>query len=113
MTTQPKTEPSMPETSAPPADDREDGEGSPRGTVANWATLKSIWRDRDVLYAQSIKALTSEQIDCIRDGRLREVKDLPPEEQGRAGMAALAWYPPEHGQGTGDDRANRGLAGFR
>lgn len=62
--------------------------------------LAIMWADRDARYATLKTALTAEQITVIRNGRIAEANMLPPGERGRAGMAALAWYPPEHGQGS-------------
>lgn len=81
-----------------PADDREPG-SNPQPGVFNFAALKAAWRERDVLYASGTKYLTDKQIEAVRQFRLQEVEDLPVPERGRAAMAVLAWYPPEHGQG--------------
>jgi hypothetical protein len=74
-----------------------------------------LWADRDVLYAQSDRALTQPQIVAVRQYRLREAGELRPSERGIAGMKALTWMPPQHGQGTGrDDEGNvPGIAGWR
>ncbi len=78
------------------------------------AALILMWVDRDVLYARLPKALTDEQVMVIRQGRLREVNLLPAPERSRPWARASAWYPPQNGQGTGDDDAGNvdGLRGF-
>jgi hypothetical protein len=86
---------------APAADDRQGREmpGSP-----DLNALLALWRDRDVLYAQSPKRLTEAQIEVIRRGRVREANFLPVADRAKAAGRAMVWYPPQHGQGTGDDK---------
>lgn len=88
----------------PPADDRAefDSPVTP-GQPGALADLIALWRDRDVLYAQATKALTEEQVTTIRFARTREVNELPPAQRARGWIIAKTWYPPQHGQGTGDD----------
>lgn len=71
-----------------------------RGATPQLGALLILWADRDVAYAQRDKALGREQIEAARSFRLREVNDLPVEQRARAAMRVLAWYPPEHGQGS-------------
>ncbi len=81
------------------ADDRrddEDEEGRPVTALA----LAIMWAERDARYAADKTALRPEQIPIIRNWRLGEAQALPRNERGKAGMAALVWYPPEHGQGA-------------
>ena len=86
------------------ADDRDDlGDVKP-GRPATLKDLVAFWRDRDVLYAKGSKALRPDQIQTIRDFRKKEVFDLPAHERAKAWTIANGWYPPQHGQGTGDDQ---------
>jgi hypothetical protein len=101
----PKYQPSPGLPNVVPADDRADLD-SPMapGRPGSLADLLAIWRDRDVQYAQSDRALTDEQVRSIRAGRTREVNDLPPAQRAKAWGIAKSWFPPQHGQGTGSDK---------
>lgn len=101
----PKPEPWYPMPPAPPADDRAsfDDDVEP-GRPATLSDLLALWRDRDVLYAESTKGLRDDQIDSIREYRKKEVNDLPPEQRAKAWGIAASWYPPQHGQGRIDGR---------
>lgn len=95
-----------PETIAPatPADDRADLDTAVEpGRPGNLKALIAIWRDRDVAYAKGTRALNVEQIAAIRLFRKKEAEDLPKAERARAWTLAHIWFPPQHGQGTGDD----------
>lgn len=85
-----------------PADDRTSAEPDDPGTPTLQALI-ALWAERDSLYAQRPKALTHSAIESIRQFRLKEVNELPAPMRAKAAMRVLAWYPPQHGQGTGDD----------
>lgn len=74
-----------------------------RGANPEYAALESLWRERDLSYAKSDRVVTDYQAECIRQFRIKEVNDLPVPQRAKAAMKVLAWYPPQHGQGTGAD----------
>lgn len=94
---------------ATPADDRDslDGPVEP-GVITALTTLYALWIERDVAYAKATKSLTGDQVETVRQFRMKEVNDLPPALRAKAWAKAKTWYPPQHGQGTGAD-AHDGL----
>lgn len=94
------------------ADDRlNEDEGDDPGTPTTYMALAVIWAERDSRYAANKTALSAEQVQPVRDYRLKEANELPYAERARAAMMAKRWYPPEHGQGTGNDFHQRGIKG--
>ena len=89
---------------APEADDRADLDPAVKPGRPTLAALRALWRDRDVNYAKLTKALEWDQVVVIRAYRTKEVGDLVRDERARGWAAVKTWVPPQHGQGTGNDR---------
>ncbi len=76
------------------------------------AALFILWANRDVEYAKRSTRLPEASIEAIREWRKREAGELKPALRAKAWARAATWYPPEHGQGTGADKAQAGLGGW-